>query len=82
MSPHEIHRLGRLIDAVRVLAPLLEQAGRELERADLGFPEGGGDEVAAGHGFVEGFEGGAEGAHARGGSGRGRWTRRMSLWEK
>ena len=46
-----------------VLAPLLQEAGGEAEGADLGFAEGGGLQVAACHGLVEGFDGGAQGTH-------------------
>lgn len=61
---HEVHGLRRGVNAVCVFAPLLQEAGGELEGADLGFAEGGRLEFFARHGFEHGFQGQPEGAHA------------------
>lgn len=60
----EIDRVGRGVDAVGVFAPLPEQAGGEVEGAELGLAEGDGLELLARDGFEHGFEAGAQGAHA------------------
>ena len=61
---NKVHRVGRLIDAVSVFPPLLQQAGRELKRTQLRLAESDGLELLASDGFEHGFEGGTESAHA------------------
>ena len=60
----EVDGVGGLVDAVGIFAPLLQEAGRELEGAELGFAKGDGLELLARDGLEHGLERRAEGAHS------------------
>jgi hypothetical protein len=63
----EVDGLWWGVDTVGGLAPLLEKTGCELESADLGLAERGGNEFLAGDGLEHSLERATESAHAKAG---------------